>query len=87
MSYNDYIRASKMGQKDYQSKLIAGEIPTLEALDDILHETRDYREVSIGLVQIPLDQIVGTKTREEVILFPVILCLFLMWILNLPASG
>ena len=36
MSYNDYIRASKMGQKDYQSKLIAGEIPTLEALDDIL---------------------------------------------------
>lgn len=62
MSYNDYIRASKMGQKDYQSKLIAGEIPTLEALDDILHETRDYREVSIGLVQIPLDQIVGTKT-------------------------
>lgn len=50
MSYNDYIRASKMGQKDYQSKLIAGEIPTLEALDDILHETRDYREVSIGLV-------------------------------------
>ena len=62
MSYNDYIRASKMGQKDYQSKLIAGEIPTLEALDDILHETRNYREVSIGLVQIPLDQIVGTKT-------------------------
>ena len=44
MSYNDYIRASKMGQKDYQSKLIAGEIPTLEALDDILHETRDYRD-------------------------------------------
>ena len=40
MSYNDYIRASKMGQKDYQSKLIAGEIPTLEALDDILHETK-----------------------------------------------
>ena len=38
MSYNDYVRASKMGQKDYQSKLIAGEIPTLAALDDILHE-------------------------------------------------
>lgn len=62
MSYNAYIKASKLGLKDYQSKLMAGEIPTLEALDDILHEKRNYREVSIGLVQIPLDQVVGTKT-------------------------
>lgn len=62
MPYNEYIRASKIGKKDYQSKLMAGEIPTLEVLDDILHATRDYREVSLGLVKIPLNQIVGTKT-------------------------
>lgn len=62
MPYSDYVRASKIGKKDYQSKVLKGQLPTLEVLDDILHSTRDYREVSLGLVNIPLDQIVGTKT-------------------------
>lgn len=62
MSFIDYSQAAKLGKKDYQSKLMAGKSPTLEVLDDILHTTKDYREVSLGLVQIPLDQIVGTKT-------------------------
>lgn len=62
MSFTDYTQAAKLGKKDYQSKLMAGKSPTLEVLDDILHTTKDYREVSLGLVQIPLDQIVGTKT-------------------------
>lgn len=62
MSFTDYTQAAKLGKKDYQSKLMAGKNPTLEVLDDILHTTKDYHEVSLGLVQIPLDQIVGTKT-------------------------
>ncbi len=62
MSLIDYNQAAKLGRKDYQSKLMAGKSPTLEVLDDILHITKDYREVPLGLVQIPLDQIVGTKT-------------------------
>ena len=62
MPYSDYVRASKIGKKDYQSKVLKGQLPTLEVLDDILHSTRDYHEVSLGLVNIPLDQIVGTKT-------------------------
>lgn len=62
MSFNDYIQAAKLGKKDYQSKLMSGKSPTLEVLDDILHTTKDYREVSLGLVEIPLEQIVGTKT-------------------------
>ena len=37
MSYSDYVQAAKIGKKDYQSKLMAGESPTLEVLDDILH--------------------------------------------------
>lgn len=65
MSYADYIQASKLGKKDYQSKLMEGKSPTLEVLDDILHTTKDYREVSLGLVEIPLDQIVGTKTAAR----------------------
>ena len=62
MPYSDYVKASKIGKKDYQSKVLKGQLPTLEVLDDILHSTRDYNEVSLGLVNIPLDQIVGTKT-------------------------
>lgn len=62
MSFNDYIQAAKLGKKDYQSNLMSGKSPTLEVLDDILHTTKDYREVSLGLVEIPLEQIVGTKT-------------------------
>ena len=62
MPYSDYVKASKIGKKDYQSKVLKGQLPTLEVLEDILHSTRDYHEVSLGLVNIPLDQIVGTKT-------------------------
>ena len=62
MPYSDYVKASKIGKKDYQSKVLKGQLPTLEVLDDILHSTRDYHEVSLDLVNIPLDQIVGTKT-------------------------
>ena len=62
MPYSDYVKASKIGKKDYQSKVLKGQLPTLEVLDDILHSTRNYHEVSLGLVNIPLDQIVGTKT-------------------------
>ena len=62
MSFNDYIQAAKLGKKDYQSKLMEGKSPTLQVLDDILHATKNYHEVSLGLVEIPLEQIVGTKT-------------------------
>lgn len=62
MSFNDYIQAAKLGKKDYQSKLMQGKSPTLEVLDDILHTKKNYHEVSLGLVEIPLEQIVGTKT-------------------------
>lgn len=87
MPYSDYVKASKIGKKDYQSKVLKGQLPTLEVLDDILHSTRDYHEVSLGLVNIPLDQIVGTKLPAEAIPSPVILCLFLTCIQNLHPNG
>ena len=65
MSFTDYTQAVKLGKKDYQSKLINGESPTLEVLDDILHTLKSYKEVSLGLAEIPLDQIVGTKTAAR----------------------
>ena len=58
----DYIKAYKMGKKDYQARMMRGEVPTLKVLDDILPPRGSYSEVPLGLVQIPIDQIVGTKT-------------------------
>lgn len=62
MTMDDYNKAYKAGKKDYQARLLRGEQPTLKILDDILPPRGSYSEVPLGLVQIPIEQIVGTKT-------------------------
>lgn len=62
ISKEDYSKAYKAGKKEYQSRVMRGENPTLQVLDDILPPRGSYSEVPLGLVQIPMDQIVGTKT-------------------------
>ena len=62
MGKEDYGKAFKLGKKDYQARMLRGEKPTLQVLDDIMPEKGAYSESSLGLVQIPIDQIVGTKT-------------------------
>lgn len=63
MSILDYEKAYKLGKKEYQQRMSRGEKPTLLVLDDILPSKGSYAEVPLGLVQIPLEQIVGTKTN------------------------
>lgn len=63
MSAEDYAKAQKLGKKEYQSRMMRGLQPTLEVLDDILPPKGSYSEVPLGLVQIPSDQIVGTRTE------------------------
>ncbi len=62
MGREEYRKALKSGKKDYQTRMLKGEKPILQVLDDILPDRTAYSEVSIGLVQIPIEQIVGTKT-------------------------
>lgn len=62
MSLIEYEKAYKLGKKDYQSRLMHGQQPTLKVLDDILPCDKQYKEVSLGTVQIPMNRIVGTKT-------------------------
>ncbi len=62
MAREDYLKAAKLGKKDYQARMLRGENPTLQVLDDIMPELGSYHEVPLGLVQIPVDRIVGTKT-------------------------
>lgn len=58
----DYNKACKLGKKEYRSRMMRGERPTLQVLDDILPSRGNYSEVPLGLIQIPSEQIVGTKT-------------------------
>lgn len=62
MSLEDYSKAQKLGKKEYQYRMMHGMRPTLEVLDDILPSQGSYSEIPLGLVQIPADQIEGTKT-------------------------
>ena len=62
MGREEYGKAYRMGKKDYQSRMLRGVKPTLQVLDDIMPEKGAYSEYPLGLVQIPIDQIVGTKT-------------------------
>lgn len=62
MGREEYSKAFKAGKKDYQARMLRGERPTLQVLDDIMPEKGAYYEAPLGLVQIPIEQIVGTKT-------------------------
>lgn len=62
MAKEDYVKAYKLGKKDYVARMLRGEKPTLQVLDDIMPEKGSYSEEPLGLVQIPTEQLVGTKT-------------------------
>jgi len=62
MSFEDYRSALKLGQKEYRSCLSRGEYPYLQVLDEILDQAEVQNETSLGLVDIPVEQIAGTKT-------------------------
>ena len=63
MSYENYTKAFKSGQKVYRAQLQKGAYPYLPALDEILSYTEVVSEVNLGLCEIPLELIVGTRTR------------------------
>lgn len=61
MSVDDYKRALKLGKKDYQNRMMRGQRPTLQVLDSILPTNHTYSLEPLGLIQIPMDQIAGTR--------------------------
>lgn len=62
MATSDYVSALRLGRRSYQSALTHGEYPYLPALDDILSYTEMAAPVNLGIMDIPLSKIVGTKT-------------------------
>ncbi len=62
MAQNDYEKAKKLGEKAYKLALFKGQHPYLPVLDDIIEKESVQGEVSLGLVDVPLDRVIGTST-------------------------
>lgn len=57
-----YKEAVKLGQKEVRARLAKNEEPYLPALDDIIPPEKALTGVPLGVIQIPVWFIVGTKT-------------------------
>ena len=61
-----YREAQRLGQKEYRACVAAGRSPCLPVLDDFVSPERSAKGTELGIVQIPMEFIVGTKTRGRV---------------------
>ena len=61
----EYNKALKAGEKEYKAKLAAGEYPYLPALDDIAPDADTLTHQSLGILEIPVELVAGTKTRAR----------------------
>lgn len=61
MAYEDYIKAQKMGLKAFKASTARGQYPYLPVLDEILSHADIEGEVYLGVMNIPLNQVVGTS--------------------------
>ncbi len=69
MGDNEYLEALKLGKKEYKYCISQGRFPYLPVLDDILSREEVQTEQPLGLVQIPLDFVVGTSTMGRTTAF------------------
>ncbi|MBR6229605.1 MAG: BMP family ABC transporter substrate-binding protein [Eubacterium sp.] len=69
MDMSVYEKVYKLGMKEYRNKTMKGEYPYLGVLDEILSHTEVAKEQDLGLVDIPIAQIVGTKTEGRTYAF------------------
>lgn len=59
----EYQEALKLGKKEYKSCVAHGRFPYLPVLDDILAGEDIQTEQNMGLIQVPLEYVVGTSTK------------------------
>ena len=60
-----YREALKLGQKEYRACVSQGEYPYLPALDDIVPPERSARGIELGLLSVPAEFVVGTRTSAR----------------------
>ena len=62
----NYKEALKLGQKEVKAKTAKNESPYLAVLDEIIPPEKALSGISLGVIQIPMWFIVGTKTAGRV---------------------
>ena len=61
----DYRKACKRGRREVADAIAHGRYPYLPALDDLLGDGRGAGEVPVGVREIPMELVVGTKTHAR----------------------
>ena len=69
LAQDEYSQALRLGQKEYRELLMAGKEPHPAVLDEILPEISTEAVVNVGLVDIPTERILGTKTAGRTTAF------------------
>lgn len=59
----NYQQALRAGKRKHRQCVQNGTYPFLQVLDEILPDYMTAGEVNLGLIEIPIDKIVGTKTK------------------------
>ncbi|MCM1106367.1 MAG: BMP family ABC transporter substrate-binding protein [Blautia sp.] len=65
----EYSEALKLGKREYKACVVGGRFPYLPVLDDILSREEIQTEQNMGLIQIPLEFVVGTSTMGRTFSF------------------
>ncbi len=65
----DYSRAQRMAQKEYRQALSQGKDPYPAVLDTLLGDEQSLPVQEVGLVEVPLERIVGTKSQGRISAF------------------
>lgn len=65
----EYQEALKLGKKEQKICLATGRFPYLPVLDEILSQQEIQTELQMGLVNVPLDHVVGTSTKGRTYAF------------------
>lgn len=66
---DEYAQALKAGQKEYKELVAAGRSPYPAVLDELLPENSAETVVDVGLVEIPAERIIGTKSAGRITAF------------------
>ncbi len=69
MASADYFKAYKAGKNEYHNAVSKGEYPYLPVLDDVLSYVPTESQVNLGLVEIPIEFVVGTYSAGRTTAF------------------
>ncbi|MBR3308244.1 MAG: BMP family ABC transporter substrate-binding protein [Lachnospiraceae bacterium] len=69
MAVSDYQKALKLGDKEYRICVAKGMYPYLPVLDELVSRVEIEAQVNLGLVEIPIKQIVGTYSAGRTTAF------------------